>query len=298
MRKINLLSLKYFCAIAQQGNMTRAAEMLHVSQPALSKMLHQLELEVGQSLFYRLPSGLQLTEGGQSFYEKISAALELIHSGVVELQRGGAHQQTLRIFSCINASFLAQLYLNFQKLYPLIRLELKRGAWNTLPQEGAFDFAFTSSTSPIGSYQFTDLFEEEFVLVCPLEHPLYKEDSIDLAQAAPYSFVTLGDSASVTQYFKALCSVAQFAPKIAVECDTISTLYAFLESGQAIAFMPSHSARLNPDKLHSVRIRSPHCSRTIRLCWPAGRELTPPEMLFYSFCKDYFSAFHSHPESP
>ena len=132
MRKINLLSLKYFCAIAQQGNMTRAAEMLHVSQPALSKMLHQLELEVGQSLFYRLPSGLQLTEGGQSFYEKISAALELIHSGVVELQRGGAHQQTLRIFSCINASFLAQLYLNFQKLYPLIRLELKRGAWNTL----------------------------------------------------------------------------------------------------------------------------------------------------------------------
>ena len=136
------------------------------------------------------------------------------------------------------------------------------------------------------------------MLVCPLEHPLYKEDSIDLAQAAPYSFVTLGDSASVTQYFKALCSVAQFAPKIAVECDTISTLYAFLESGQAIAFMPSHSARLNPDKLHSVRIRSPHCSRTIRLCWPAGRELTPPEMLFYSFCKDYFSAFHSHPESP
>ena len=125
-----------------------------------------------------------------------------------------------------------------------------------------------------------------------------KRTALTWLRRHPYSFVTLGDSASVTQYFKALCSVAQFAPKIAVECDTISTLYAFLESGQAIAFMPSHSARLNPDKLHSVRIRSPHCSRTIRLCWPAGRELTPPEMLFYSFCKDYFSAFHSHPESP
>lgn len=295
---MNLLTLQYFCAIARYGNMTRAAETLHISQPALSKMLHQLEQEVGQPLFHRLPSGLQLTESGGRFYQKVSAGLELIQSGITELQAGGEHAQVLRVFSCINAVFLAQLYLNFQKRYPQIQLELKRGAWNDIPQVGSFDFAFIPSTFSTGVYQFTNLFEEEFVLAVPPGHPLANEVSIDLAQAAPYPFVTMGAAAPLTQYFKALCCVAQFTPKIAVECDTMSTLYAFLESGQGITFMPAHSAQINPDKLHSVRIRSPHCSRTIRLCWPAGRELTPPEMLFYSFCKDYFSAFHSHPESP
>lgn len=71
---MNLLTLQYFCAIARYGNMTRAAETLHISQPALSKMLHQLEQEVGQPLFHRLPSGLQLTESGGVLSESLRRA--------------------------------------------------------------------------------------------------------------------------------------------------------------------------------------------------------------------------------
>lgn len=285
---MNLLSLQHFCSIAQYGSMTRAAETLHISQPALSKMLHQMESELGQPLFYRVPTGLQLTEAGKRFYQKVSAGLELIQAGIADLQAGGEYPKTLRVFSCINAAFLAQLYLAFQKRYPQIQLELMRGAWNAIPQNGSFDFAFMPSTLPTNSYQFTSLFEEEFVLAVPRDHPLAQEGSIDLSQAAPYPFITMGAASPSAQYLKALCGVAQFTPRIAVECDTMSTLYAFLESGQGITLVPACSACINTDKLRTVRIHTPRCSRTIRLCWPSGRDFTPLQKLFHTFCVNYF----------
>ncbi len=293
---MNLLHLRYFCVIAQHGNMTRAAQALHISQPALSKMLHQLEQELCHPLFYRVPGGLRLTPAGIRFYEKVSAGLELIQAGVDELYTDSAEQvQTLRVFSCINAAFLPPLYLAFQKAAPHIQLELRRGSWKEIPQAGTFDFFFAPSTFPLGPYQYTDLFEEEFVLAVPSQHPLAQFQSIDLAQAAPYPFITMGTTAPLSQYFKALCCVAQFTPKIIAECDTISTLQTFLESGQGISLVPFHSAKLDSSKLRLIRIHSPRCSRTIRLCWPIGLTFSPAERQFHSFCEEYFAPFRNSP---
>lgn len=76
---LNLLALRYFCAVARQGNVTTTANQLHVSQPAVSKAIRGLEIELEVSLFYREPDGVRLTEAGKALYDKTDEALSLIH---------------------------------------------------------------------------------------------------------------------------------------------------------------------------------------------------------------------------
>jgi len=82
---MNIIQLKYFNTVAATENMSKAAELLHVSQPALSKNISRLEEEIGYSLFTRNGKNLTLNTAGQVFLESTSAAVDLIESGIEEL---------------------------------------------------------------------------------------------------------------------------------------------------------------------------------------------------------------------
>lgn len=295
---MNLLALQYFCKIAQYGNMTRAAEVLHVSQPALSKTLHHLETELGQPLFHRSSTGLILTDAGAAFYERISESLALIDEAVTDIHKANhVAAPVLRISSCIHAAFLPKLYLSFQQQHPNVRLRLQLMEGKPLSTPDSFDFCILAANYLKGPYYYLDLFEESFVLAVPPTHPLAKEQSIDLAQAAPYEFITLGSAAPLSRFFHSLCQIAQFTPNVAVECDSISTLYSFLYSGKGIALIPQHTANIDWTRLCPVHIRTPHCSRTIQLCWPRDKTLCGIALTFEQFCYEYFKPFRQN-DSP
>ena len=79
---MDLLQLKYFCEIAREEHITRAAKNLNIAQPALSASLNRLEKELGVSLFDRVGRNISLNSCGQAFYQHISPALLLIENGI------------------------------------------------------------------------------------------------------------------------------------------------------------------------------------------------------------------------
>src|SRR5512137_2511927 len=108
MAELNFHHLRYFQTVAHEGNLTRAAERLNVSQSAVSTQLRQLEERLGQALFERRGRGLHLTEAGRIALDYADAIFASGRELVATLQQRGRQRQVLRVGS------LATLSRNFQ----------------------------------------------------------------------------------------------------------------------------------------------------------------------------------------
>ncbi len=84
---MSLTQLRYFVAVAEEGQVSRAAKRLHVSQPPMSQRLKELESELGVSLFERAPRGMRLTQQGAQFLLTARSVLEQLEVGVAALQQ-------------------------------------------------------------------------------------------------------------------------------------------------------------------------------------------------------------------
>ncbi len=286
---MNLLAIRYFCAIANHGSITVTAQSLHISQPALSKMLRNLEQELNTQLFDRNSNGLRLTENGAAFYRKASTALELLDEGIREAQLGSSFSDhKVRVLSAINSSLLPHFYLVFQQSYPDIQLEIKRIHPADLGKETHYDFCFIPATWQPAKGVSIPLFSEEFFLAVPTFHPLAAQESVNLADTADFDYITLETGVAAYHYFQALCQIAQFRPKISVKCDSLSTLQTFLEAGKGIALVPRHSPLATSEKIKFIKITEPDCKRSIMLYWPSSDKLNAASIIFRDFCRDFF----------
>lgn len=145
---MELYQLRSFVAIAEAGQLTRAAEALHVSQPALSAQLRALEDELGLILFRRGPEGMQLTEGGRRLRaraEKVLAAAQALRDEAAALK--GKLVGTARIGTLSDPAFarVGEFISASVTRYPLLKIELHQGITGELlaqVRDGDLDGAF------------------------------------------------------------------------------------------------------------------------------------------------------------
>ncbi len=179
--------LRYFVAIAEQCNFGRAAERLHVSQPALSAQIKQLEDGLGAKLFLRGPAGAAMTLAGQSF---------LSHAKQMLLMRDRAVENTTAIYTggqlpfrfgyspFINHEFVREVLKGYRELVPGGTIEPSSecsGPLSTMVAEGRFDAALV--TTPIAEeYLYRQLICTEELLVClRADDPLAQAETIPRA---------------------------------------------------------------------------------------------------------------------
>lgn len=285
---MNLLALRYFCAVARQGNVTTTANQLHVSQPAVSKAIRGLEIELEVSLFYREPDGVRLTEAGKALYDKTDEALKLLDAGVQAAKNTRfAPSRMLRLVTFHNAAWLSELYLSFQQAHEETQLSLRQLTPQEFFQQERYDFATIPEIYLTPKHESIPLFTEEFLLAVPKSSPLAKRKVVDLVETAPYDYLVMNPDSPAQQFFQAVCQLVQFQPRVTVECNSITTFHAFLAAGRGIAFVPAHSSLRDYSSLTFLRIRQPSCTRTIHLCWLRSQPLDETRLLFRDFCRDY-----------
>ena len=108
---MNLLALRYFCHVAETESVTASASQLYISQPALSKMILQLERELGTSLFDRNGRQLTLNRTGKAFYQKVQSALLQIDDAVAEAEENGKNGHTRIAIAVHAASYLSLIHI-------------------------------------------------------------------------------------------------------------------------------------------------------------------------------------------
>src|ERR1700678_169387 len=198
---MELQQLRYFCAIADTGSFTRAAQHTHVSQPSLSQQIRKLEDELGARLLDRLGRTVQLTELGRSFLPRARAVLrdlEAARSDVVEKKASISGPIAVGVIPTIAPYFLPPVLAAFTRKYPEARVTVVEEITPLLLERlraGTTDVAIAGLPVQARSHDFQafPLRVEKLFAVLPKKHSLAKRRTVSLEELQDDTFVLLRD---------------------------------------------------------------------------------------------------------
>ncbi|QKX06469.1 LysR family transcriptional regulator [Aquimarina sp. TRL1] len=192
---ISLRNLKLVNVIVKEGSVTKAAEKLFLSQPALSHQLKKLEEEIGLKIFNRLNKKLILTEAGQILYEtseKLLVSFHLLNSELEELKKGKKKKirLTTECYTCYH--WLPKVVQEFRKENPDINVQINTEATKEPLQyllEGKIDMAIVSNRSNSPSIHFAPLITDEMVVIISKESDLRDFENLVLSDLANQNLI-------------------------------------------------------------------------------------------------------------
>lgn len=241
---MELRHLRYFVSVAEQGSVSKAAQHVHVSQPALSRQIRDLEADLGVQLFNRVGRGIELTAEGQDLLrhsrdvlaqaESVRERARALRGGVVGVLRVGATPQATQ-------SILAGFLTRYGRLRPGVEVQLtEEGGVRLLDlvEQGALHLAIGAVLAgwPLQS---RPLFPIR-VLAAVAPKPQWKRRStIDVADLANEPLLLLRPDFGTRQLFDAACGIARFRPRIVLESSDPHSLVALAEEGHGVAVVPS-----------------------------------------------------------
>lgn len=178
--------LRYFLEIAREGNMTRAAETLHVTQPTLSRQIKDLEQELRKKLFIRGSSSVSLTDEGMLLRKRAEDILNMVDKTASEFNSldeilGGDIE-----IGCAESDlikYLAKTIKEFKKTYPLLRYHITSGGTTQMIEQldkGLLDFAFIVEPPNLDRYNYIEVpGTDEWGLIIPSNHVLALKKEIE-----------------------------------------------------------------------------------------------------------------------
>ncbi len=255
---MELRHLRYFIAVAEELNFTRAAERLHIGQPPLSQAIQALEADVGALLFERTRRWVRLTEAGRLFLDDARRILELAGQAADtarRAQRGEAGE--LRIgftFSTPLTPLFATVINRYRAQFPAVSLTLHEMA--TLPQldalgQRSLDLGFVRPTDiPVPpAIALTTLRHDPLVAVLPATLPLARKKRIAIAELKDLPFVMYPPTAGTGIYpqIMRLCRAAGFVPRIGQVAGEASTIIGLVAAGCGVSVLPASFDRIRMD---------------------------------------------------
>lgn len=245
---MELRQLRYFVAIAEEGNFSRAARRLHVSQPPLSTQIKSLEEELGMRLLERTNRGVSLTAAGSVFYEEtraVLARLEHARGKALRADRGDIGMLAVGFVSIADYGILPPALKHFRASFPLVEVQLHELTTDAQIRElraTRLDLGIALAPVDEPDLEFERLLREELVLAAPAGHPAVKRSgAVDLRALAKESFIIPPRDIGPGLYDLIIshCHAAGFAPRITQHARQMQTVVGLVSSGMGFALVPA-----------------------------------------------------------
>lgn len=281
---MELYQLGYFLEIARQRSFTRAADHLHMAQPALSQQMKNLEEELGTALFIRGRKETLLTAAGKTLLPRAEALLtqadaaRLAVSDVAHL-RGG--RLIIAAIPSVSACLLPKVVANFGREHHRVELQLIEASSERVAdsiESGLADIGFLQLPVSKRTFETQVVITEPFVLLAAKSHAISKQKEAHLKHMADESFIFYKGRARDAAL--EACRKAGFEPRIACESGELETIRALVAAGLGVAVVPQLAASSLPEAIHSVPIREPKMQRQIAAVWKKGSALSPAAQSF------------------
>ena len=236
--------LRYFCAVAESGNFTRAAEATRVSQPSLSQQIHKLEDELGAKLFDRLPRSARLTQFGKAFLPKAQAILRQIGEARVEIREMASTESgevVLGVIPTIAPYLLPDLLSSFSKKHPGVRINVMEEITPTLLErlhQGTLDLALLALPVPGDELISVELMDEALFAVLPENHKLANRKSIQLDELREEPFLLLKEGHCFRENAIQACRQSKVNPNVVFESGQFATILAMVSTGMGVSMVP------------------------------------------------------------
>ncbi|HZL47006.1 MAG TPA: LysR family transcriptional regulator [Opitutaceae bacterium] len=250
---MELYQLRYFLAVADNGNFTRASERCNISQPSLSQQIKSLESELGHKLFHRLGRRAVLTEAGQVFLDRVRRILLAVEDASKELRDSPTIERRIKVGAVPTlAPFLLPLILErCRALYPYLLVQIHEDFRPDLVRgvaEGDLDLAVIPQPIKDSRLSVEVLYQEPLLLVVGKGHRLATKPAIAARDLADESFVLLGHTSTLSAEIERFCGDHDFVPKLGHRCSQVSTVKALVALGPGISILPRIAIRPDDEK--------------------------------------------------
>lgn len=231
--------LRYFIAVAEEENIGRAAARLHISQPPLTRQIHQLETQLGVQLFNRTPKGMELTTAGEMFLQEARNIRALVDQAVERTQRAGMGKLgrlDIGIFGSGILDKIPRLLERFRDLNPDVRLVLhnmeKHEQVEALRQR-RINMGFSRLLSPLPDIAYETVACESLMIALNERHPLAAQSVVSFKSLANFPLILFptGSRPSFIDKVIGLCHQVGFEPQIAQEVGDAVTAVALVARG-------------------------------------------------------------------
>jgi DNA-binding transcriptional LysR family regulator len=319
--------LRQFVVVAREEHLTRAAEILGVPQPTLSRSIARLESELGVPLFSRPGRAIRLTRHGQALLDSAERSIMTLASplrvlaGEADPARG---RVALGFLHTLGGEAVPRLLRDFRAEYPRVRFALVQGGADALLERlraGEIDVCLTAplpagtgdgtgdgtgagagDAGTAGGVAARGLDEQRIDLFVPAGHWLAKRGhsghsghtgrggqpgGIRLAEAADEDFICMEPGFGLRAITDDLCRAAGFEPRIAFEGEEADTARGLVGAGLGVSLLPATVSSLTDPSVAALRITEPRAARTVGLAWMADRPLTAPVAAFRDFALGY-----------
>lgn len=247
---MELRHLRYFRAVAELLNFSRAAEQLHVAQPALSRQIRALEAELGTTLLDRNHVRVHLTDAGRTFYShtcKILAQVDIATASVREVTEGTAGELILCNDWHLGGWLVPAALHEFRKKFPRAEVVLhdrKLQDQLALVCDRRVHLGF-AVRELIGGRRELDqllLFRSDLVVVFPPGHPLRGRKRVRLAELAADTWITVDrrESPQYVAFLNRLCRLSGFTPKLGPTASALEGILGRVASGYGVVLLPEY----------------------------------------------------------
>lgn len=295
---MELRQLRYFVAVAETSNISRAAKKLFLTQPALSRQIKALEEEIGQCLLERQAHSIRLTPAGEALLREARDLLQRADA-LPERIRAAGESVRLRVgyAPSLASGLLAVAVEQFRQKHPTAQIELFDLSTKEMLaglESGTLDVALTVGQNPDGhGLKWTQLLRASWRLAVNRRNPLARRSRLKAADAArePLLVFCQRDYPEYWQLIMAWLREHRQRPAIAGEHDGVNSLLAAVESGLGVAIVTASTARLAPKNVRLRTLSAPPESLCIAAGHRASRTNEKPLAVFIEELRHAARAF-------
>lgn len=284
---MELRQLAYFDAVVRYGSFTKAAQRLHVAQPAVSAQIRRLESELGTTLLERTTRRVALTHAGELFVDRarqVLAQLDAARGDLAELSavlRGRVRIGATQVLGSLD---LPASLASFRHRYPGVSLALRSGLIAKLLgllDAGEVDLILGPVHDDLpAAYHARPLVPESLVLVTPPGHPLAAGRDVALAAARDEPFACLPADSRLHAILAAAAAAEGFVPRIEFETYSPASIRDLVSAGLGVALLARSAAEGPGPAIGVCELARPPEHPPIGLIRARGRALTPAARAF------------------
>jgi LysR family transcriptional regulator, benzoate and cis,cis-muconate-responsive activator of ben and cat genes len=293
---VELRHLRYFVAVAEMENVSRAALKLHVSQPALSRQIRDLEDEIGFSLLQRTAKSVRITEAGRTF---LNDARELLRDADNAVKRArviaGKAETELHIgdWPLGSGMIMPALLREYQQAMPNVKVNVHD--WpleNSIAgvRDGRLQLAIILpplKASALDELRYEPLLTGRVCLAVPCNHPFASKRSVSLADAArePFIGLTREDHPRYLEYLNVIFAGVKDKPHVVEEHDGWSGVFSAVSAGTGVALTSDAFNYAFNDRIKCLRLTPEPKRITVGIIARKGK-LSPAAEKFWECAKE------------
>ncbi|MGO0061830.1 LysR family transcriptional regulator [Brevibacillus fluminis] len=292
---MDIRELQYVMELSRLRSFTKAAEALHITQPTLSKMIRNLEEELGLVLFSRIGKKIECTDAGRVVVAHAQTILDSFQSLTRELDDLTTFTKgTIRIGlpPMVGASFFPTVMSQFRAKYPGLDIHMVEEGSKKLEAEiesGRLDMAVVQM--PVNDELFDShvLIKENLRLIVHPTHPLAQRDAVTLAELADESFVFFSKSFTLHDRIIEECNRVGFTPHVLYESSHWDFIQEMVAVNLGVAFLPETICRsLQPNRVQSVTLVKPAIPWHLAMIWRKNTYLSLAAREWIRFTQSLF----------